>query len=303
MKIEQALVHYLLKNKVLTLQGIGTFELNATLPEPTDPEKPVIIPENAISFQYDPRAKEDDGLIDFIVEHSNKIRSLAASDLESFLSLGRQFLNIGNPFTLYNLGTLNKSNSGELVFEAGELIAKKIEPKKIKSDESETSTEVEKLFNDYPQERKSKNGTKAIYTLLILIALGLIGWVVWHYDFNKKEAESISSTEPIIPILDSATLTTDTAHKAMDTTKLNSSINQPKSADSFSFKIVVNEYSSLSAAEKRLADLKRYGRNVIMYSNDSVIFKIAEPFMLPLSDTTKMLDKLKGYYTTVYIDK
>lgn len=297
MKIEQALVHYLLKNKVLTLQGIGTFELNAALPEPTDPDRPVIIPENAISFQYDPRAKEDDGLIDFIVEHSNKIRSLAASDLESFLSLGRQFLNIGNPFTLNNLGTLNKSSSGELVFEAGELIAKKIEPKKIKAEESENTTEDEKLFNDYPQELKSKNGTKAIYTLLILIVLGLIGWAVWHYDFNKKEAESISSTEPIIPILDSANRGTDTAGTAMDSIKLHSS------ADSFSFKIVVNEYNSLNAAQKRLSDLKRYGRNVIMYSNDSVIFKIAEPFNLPLSDTTKMLNSLKGYYSSVYVEK
>lgn len=297
MKIEQALVHYLLKNKVLTLQGIGTFELNAALPEPTDPDKPIIIPENAISFQYDPRAKEDDGLIDFIVEHTNKIRPLAASDLESFLSLGRQFLNIGNPFTLYNLGTLNKSSSGELVFEAGELIAKKIEPQKIKIEGPENINEEEKYFNDYTPERKSKNGTKAIYTLLILIALGLIGWAVWHYDFNKKEDESISSTEPVIPIIDSA------ASTAMDSTKTNSSINQSNSADSFSFKIVVNEYTSLNAAMKRLSDLKRYGRNVIMYSSDSLKFKIAEPFTLPLSDTTKILDSLKGYYTNVYVEK
>jgi hypothetical protein len=40
-----------------------------------------------------------------------------------------------------------------------------------------------------------------------------------------------------------------------------------------------------------------------MYNNDSVTYKIAEPFTLALSDTTKMLDSLKEYYSNVYVDK
>ena len=108
MKIEQVLVHYLLKTKQLTLQGIGTFHLDAAIPDTADSEKPVVIPENAITFTYDPRATEDDGLVDFIVEHTKKIKPLAASDLDSFLSLGRQFLNIGKPFNLPHIGTLGK---------------------------------------------------------------------------------------------------------------------------------------------------------------------------------------------------
>ena len=62
MKIEQVLVHYLLKNKQLTLKGIGTFHLDASIPDSADSEKPIIIPENAITFTYDPRAGEDEGL-------------------------------------------------------------------------------------------------------------------------------------------------------------------------------------------------------------------------------------------------
>jgi hypothetical protein len=38
-----------------------------------------------------------------------------------------------------------------------------------------------------------------------------------------------------------------------------------------------------------------------MYTdNDSATFKIAEPFNLPLSDTTKMLDSLKTFYAKTY---
>jgi len=108
-KIEQALVYYLLKTKQLTLQGIGTFHLDASVPDYVDSDKPVSIPENAITFNYDPKVTEDEGLVDFIVEHTNKIKPLAASDLDSFLSLARQFLNIGKPLTLQNIGTLEKN--------------------------------------------------------------------------------------------------------------------------------------------------------------------------------------------------
>lgn len=304
MKIEQVLVHYLLKNKSLTLQGIGTLQLNADLPDTTDSDKPTVIPENAISFHYDPKTKEDESLVDFIVEHTHKIKSLASSDLESFLSLGRQFLNIGKPFTLHNLGTLDKLDSGELVFKAGELIAQKVEPQKIQNDEIDAANHEENLFNDYQQVRKSNRGAKTFYGLLFLIALGLIGWMTWHYGFAKKDTvESISSTEDIVPLTGPASHNKDTA-TAITANTDSSKIAQQNPADTFSFKIVVNEYKTKEAAMERLEILKRYGRNVIMYTaDDSSIYKVAEPFSLPLSDTTRIMDSLKGYYSKVYLDK
>lgn len=302
-KIEQVLVHYLLKNKILNLQGIGTFHLDVVVPDVSDPDKPITIPENAVSFHYDPKTKEDDDLVNFIVEYTHKIKPLAASDLESFLSLGLQFLNIGKPFTLHKLGTLDKLNSGELVFKAGELIAEKIEPQKIKNEETEQPNKEENLFNDYQQKRKGNTGAKVFYVLVILIVLALIGWAIWGYDFDKKNAdESTTSTEAIVPVTDSASHR-DSARNTTDTTTDNLAVAQQNPVDSFTFKIVVNEYRTLGAAMKRLSDLKSYGRNVIMYTNDSVVFKIAEPFTLPLSDTTKILDSLKGYYSYVYLDK
>lgn len=302
MKIEQVLVHYLLKNKKLTLQGIGTFQLDASLPDSADSDKPIILPENAISFHYDPKVKEDEGLVDFIVAHTNKIKPLATSDLESFLSLGRQFLNIGNPFTLQNIGTLEKSDSGELVFKAGKSTAQKMEPQKIKNEDTDNPEQEENLFNEYQKERKSNNAPKAMLAVVVLIVLGLIGWAVWHYGFsNKNTTENISSTEQIVPVADSS------HHKADSLIIANAivdSINNAKKnpADSFTFKIVVKQYRTLAAAEARVKQLKSYHRKVIMYTTDSVTYKIAEPFMLPLSDTTRVLDSLKRYYTKIFVD-
>lgn len=294
MKIEQVLVHYLLKTKHLTLQGIGTFHLDASIPDSADPDKPVFIPENAVSFHYDPKVTEDEGLIDFIVENTNKIKPLAASDLDSYLSLSRQFLNIGKQMILPNIGTLEKLNSGELAFKPGQLIAQKIEPNKVKIEETEGVEPEEKLFNDYQKARKNNNAGKLFLILLILVVLGFIGWAVWHFGFAKKDnTENLTSTEQIVPLQDSSAKT-DSAATPNDTTQ--------NAADSITFNIVIREYYTHGAAKFRYDKLKTNHPTVILYTNDSVKFKIAEPYKLPLSDTTRILDSLKRYYSSPYIE-
>lgn len=297
MKIEQVLVHYLLKTKQLTLQGIGTFHLNASIPDSADSEKPAIIPENAISFNYDPRVTEDEGLVDFIVEHTKKIKPLAASDLDSFLSLGRQFLNIGKPFNLPHIGTLEKLNSGVLSFVPGQLVAQRMEPNRPRQEEEPGQEPAEEsLFNEYQKERKSNNGGKAILTILVLVILGLAVWAVWHFAFTqKKEEQNLTSTEEIVPVKDSA-------FKADSSTITNSQPVIPSASDSVKFNIVVGQYHTIAAAQKRLQQLKTYNRNVILYTNDSTLYTIAEPFELPLADTTRILDSLKRYYAKVFVE-
>jgi len=302
-KIEQVLVHYLLRTKKLTLQGIGTFQLEGPIPESDDPEKPVPIPENSISFHYDPKATEDEELVNFIVIHTRKIKPLASSDLDSFLSLGRQFLNIGKPFVLQSLGTIDKLSSGELVFKPGHIVAQKIEPQKIKSEETENVAEEENLFNDYQKERKKNVGSKGLLALLVVIILGFAIWVTWYYGFSKKtNNDNLKSTEAIVPVLeDSSHLKKDSTVNVNTVADSNNSIKENR-ADTNSFNIVVRQYRSINAALARLKELKNYRRNVIMYTTDSVIYKIAEPFKLPLSDTTKILDSLKRYYTKVFVE-
>jgi hypothetical protein len=295
-KIEQVLVHYLLKNKKLTLQGIGTFDLNASLPDSADPDKPIILPENSVTFHYDPKVTEDEGLVDFIVEHTNKIKPLASSDLDSFLSLGRQFLNIGKPLTLPNIGTLEKLNSGILAFKPGQLVAQKIEPNKVKNEEAEGTEPEESLFNDYQKDRRSKNGARAVFVLLILIVLGFIGWAVWHYGFNQKnEPETITTTEPVVPLKDSS-------YKADSAIIANAAVDSSKNADSVSFIMVISRYKSLPAAEWKVKTLKKLHPDVSIFTNDSVIYKVAEPFRRPLADTTTILDSLKSFFPKATVE-
>src|SRR5882757_6145098 len=104
MKIEQLLVEHFYIAKQVTLQGIGTFTLSPDFIMPADSDKDIVLPENAVSFQYNSRAKEDEALIDYIVQQSRKMKPLASADLESYLMLASQFLNIGKPFIINGIG-------------------------------------------------------------------------------------------------------------------------------------------------------------------------------------------------------
>jgi len=296
-KIEQALVLYLLKHKQISLQGIGTFKIDGAIPENNDHDKPVIIPAEAISFTYDPKTKEDNELIDFIVLNTKKIKPLASADLDSFLTLGRQFLNIGKPFTIQNLGTLEKLNSGDLVFKPGPVI-QKIELPKPKIEDEGGEKYDENLFHDY-QKEAPPNNRKVFLIILIIALLGLGSWAAWHYGFKKDTAESVPATNNIVPVRDTVDTTQkQTSDSLAEAQRVTDSIRnaQKNPADSFTFKVVLKTTTNKEVALARLAKLKSYGRKVIMYTDDSITYKVAQPFMLPLSDTTKILDSLNSYY-------
>jgi len=296
-KIEQALVLYLLKHKQISLQGIGTFKIDGAIPENNDHDKPVIIPAEAISFTYDPKTKEDNELIDFIVLNTKKIKPLASADLDSFLTLGRQFLNIGKPFTIQNLGTLEKVNSGDLVFKPGPVI-QKIELPKPKIEDEGGEKYDENLFHDY-QKESPPNNRKVFLIILIIALLGLGSWAAWHYGFKKDTAESVPATNNIVPVRDTVDTTQkQTSDSLAEAQRVTDSIRnaQKNPADSFTFKVVLKTTTNKEVALARLAKLKSYGRKVIMYTDDSITYKVAQPFMLPLSDTTKILDSLNSYY-------
>ena len=296
MKIDQVLVHYLLKTKHLSLQGIGTFDLDATLPDSADPDKPIIIPADAIKFNYNPKAVEDDELVDFIVLHTKKIKPLASSDLDSFLSLGRQFLNIGKPFNLPGIGTLEKLNSGVLSFIGGQHVAPRMEPQRVKIEDDGAEEHDENMFNDYQKERKGNSGQKAFVIIIALAILGLIIWAAAHFLFNNETVPANLTTTETIPVITDSSRIKDSL--AIYSNSVDSAKSLVKNAtDSFTFKVIVSEFNNRKIALTRYNNLRSYNRNVIMYTSDSLTYKIAEPFIRPLSDTTKVLDSLGRYYS------
>ena len=194
MKIEQLLVQHFYNNREVTLQGMGTFTLSADFVMPKENDKDAEIPENAISFQYNPRAVEDDALIDFIVQQTRKMKSLAAADLDSYLVLGKQFLNIGKPFKVDGMGMLVKNQQGELEFTKGYTFHAKLENTLSTPKEARVNPEISFASETKKTEGGSKKG---LLIAGLLIGLGLIGTAAWYFFVRNPNPAAENTTEEI----------------------------------------------------------------------------------------------------------
>ena len=259
MKIEQLIVQYLYNNKTVTLQDIGSFTISPDIIIPADNDKQEVLPDGAISYEYNPKAKMDEGLVEFVMQQTRKIRPLAASDLESYSILSKQFLNIGKPMIIEGLGTLLKNQFGEYVFNQSHLSNSRLEPAaqpiKEKIDEDIS-------FSSPGAKQSSKKG------LAITLSIILIGLIVGAlYYFLKKEDTAVQKTEPVTntvsetPIINNNTDTTkkdSTVKPVADSTKQIAKVN-----DGYTFKVVIKEYPTRAAAQKAYTRLTNYGHTII----------------------------------------
>jgi len=286
MKIEQLLVQHFYNNREVTLQGMGTFTLSPDFVMPKENDKDAEIPDNAISFQYNPRAVADDALIDFIVQQTRKMKSLAAADLDSYLVLGKQFLNIGKPFKVDGMGMLVKNQQGELEFTKGDTVYVKLENTPAPLKEAKINPEITFATETKKTEGGSKKGLLIAATI---IGLGLIGTVVWYFFIrNHNPAAENITVDVKADTVKNNILPVDTV--ALKTTA-------PIAAnDGYTFKVVFLQTADSAAAAYRMNVLTARKHKVIMYKQDSVSYRLAEPFTLPLADTARIKDSLNKYY-------
>lgn len=304
MKLEQLIAQYFYQNRQLTLHEIGTFTINPDVSIPAENEKDFMLPANALQFQYDGKAGYDEGLIDYIVEHTRKIRPLAASDLDSYVSLNKQVLNIGRPLVIEGLGTLQKTQAGDYVFTQQNAYASK----KIESAPIVIKEKVNKDISFQEARTDSSKTAKSILMVLVgIAALGALVAAAYYFYYNKKD-----NTQDIVQLT-----TTDTSsnQKTPDSSKASTTndsatlatpnpTHAPTLATSNGFNLFINKYPNLMTAEKKLAKMQSYGHNTLkIITSDSVTYQIVMAIDLPLSDTLKAKDSIKKIFPGTYIVK
>lgn len=284
MKIEQLLVQHFYNRREITLQGMGTFTLSPDFVMPKESEKDYEIPSNAISFQYNPRSTADEALIDFIVQQTRKMKALAAADLDSYLVLGKQFLNIGKPFKIEGIGMLAKNQQGELEFQIGSSFHSRLDPIPADLKEKTPNPEISFASDISP----AKGNKKRLLVAFLVVTMGLAATTVWYFFFKKN------NNLPITIAKEAKTDTPKTVVNMIDTPAVTKApVTDPKP---YAFKVVFMITRDSAAAVYRMNNLSSRGHKVIMYKQDSVTYKLAEPFNLPLSDTTHVKDSLNRNY-------
>jgi hypothetical protein len=300
MKIEQLLVQHLYNSKELSLQGIGTFHLSDNVVLPADNEKDFVVPAEGITFTYDNKAKEDEGLIDFIVQQTRKMKALATSDLDSFLILNKQFLNIGKPFRIEGIGTLQKNQAGQFDFTPGQYISPRMEPA-VKPLREKFEDDIS--FKTAAAAPESSNAKKIFVLLAGALLLGAAGFAAWWFFFKKDN--SAANTESIVKADSSKMVSNKPDSIKPDSIKTITPAPVTLTTEgSGIFKVVFMVTTDKNKAIAKKSTLEARGHKVMMYTTDSVTYKLAEPFTLPLSDTLKVKDSLgKWYYgKSVFIE-
>ncbi len=308
MKISDILVNHLLKHKTLALPGLGTFTLNESVYVLPDDDKKFILPPGAISFQLNKNTPEDPELIAEIASITGKIKPLASSDLESVIIQGKQLLNISKPFTIEGLGTLQKNHRNEVEF-----IPLKDEQQRVDSDRRlEEPGEAIHFGENYlkPETKSGGNSRLFAIALMLVVGLGIIGWV--GYFFYKRitlsESTTVNTQKEPLTIPDTVAIapvrTTDSVNLAVKDSlarAANKTANNATDTENF---IVILENSKKERALKRYADLREWGHKVKMDTQDSVNFRIYFPIKAPLADSSRYRDSLSNFFgKKVWIEK
>ena len=292
LKLSPILAEYLYTHKELYLAGIGKFSMES-LPAADDAvekntKETVQAP---ITFLHDTSVKEDASLVEFISQQTGKMKSLAASDLDSHLELAKQFLNIGKPFFIEGIGTLTKNKSEKFDFTPGNLFNEKATDQNFQDAEKTMTTE--ESFTDYeemltPRQRETPFAKKLVLFLATVVGIGLAVW--GGFLIFKNMAKTEAPTSKALPVQ-----ITDTSSLVQIDSSANLDKNIPLAENEYRF--VIEEADKLRALA-RFGDLKKWGIDVQMETKDSIIFKLFFKLSASAADTSRIKDSLNLLYGT-----
>jgi hypothetical protein len=285
-KLPLLLSHYLREHKLLRLPGLGVLHYSG--PQTTaDGEH--AMNHSDIRFEAVQVKEADDALIDYIKQHTGKIKPLATADLLSYIEGGLQMLNIGRPFYMDGIGTIQKINNGHFEFAARELLVVK------KDEQTSNRSEQDKKRSVFDDEKYSPGVSpwqKIIVAALIIGGLAIVVLGGYYlYNQNKGEA-NLHEVKPG-PQTDSLNLIHDSIPKQTDSTN---NIASYASVNPGSYKFILETTNSKKRALKRYNQLKY--SNLKLETLDSTAFKLY--FIIPATakDTTRIKDSLNRYYAS-----
>ncbi len=267
------------------MPGVGTFTVDNSAIQALQTSKQRSVVLEGVSFESNASIKESPDLIAFIAEKTGKMKPLAASDLDSYLQLAMQFLNMGKPFLFEGIGILTKVKPGEFEFTPITVSTDKIkEPNGSQPAPSAAKEEVTGKYDSFLTGPKTTYEWKRpVIALMLLCGLGVAIW--GGYTISQKNKKHKTNTAAEQTVAASNAITTDTIQKT-DSAALAVQTNiRPDS----NYKYVL-EIAKSKRAFRRYNQLKEINWKVHLETQDSIQYKLY--MLLSSRDTTRTLDSL-----------
>jgi hypothetical protein len=290
LKLAALFAKFLYQHKELRLPGIGVFTLDPSVTVPDVMDKNSLDFTQHIKYSQVPVAHADESFINFIRTETGKIRPLAESDLDSFLSDGKILLNIGKPFHFEGIGYLQKSREGRYEFTPGDAVLPKPTAAPIAAeDEGSRSRSVFTDDGSQPNTlRKTLIGAGAVIGIILVIWLG---YSLYHRNTNGP---TVKSTDTAATNQTSSGVLLDSVQSKIDSVR-NEELRRSQDAAS-TYRFVIERTANRERAYRRFNQIKENLTDVKLESRDSTLFTLY--FVLPAraSDTARIRDSLKVWY-------
>ena len=297
MTIPALISQYLYENYRLALPGLGSFVYVPDADSIFEQKKNKVAPTGVLSFENEPAIKENQDLVNYISAKTGKIKALAAADLQSYLELAKQFLNIGKSFLFEGIGSLKKNQDGtfSLVTDSADEIFRDVSAKDTKTKSADES-DYSGFRNILKPIKQKMSWRKPAIVFLIAAGLGLSiwgGYTVYKFTTSKNKNSSNGTADKEIKPVERMTTridnTTDT------TTQTINSAGQSNISNSFKF---IVEVANKERAISRYNHLQAIGvHQSKLETRDSVTFNIYFQIAASINDTARIIDSLRRNYT------
>jgi hypothetical protein len=233
--------------------------------------------------------------VKYYATQRGKIASLAQNDIEAYLNMATQFLNIGNPFEIKGLGTLSKINDGTLLMTPGFFVLTKDEEAIGKLKERQIDVD-EKTGANFYGEKEQQSGPliKILLGAMLVLIVAAGGW--WLYSsFIKSKPASEETTAG-----NADTLLVPQANVAIDSPAVTSPNQVAPALDSstvVSWKAYFRSTSGKDSAVALFASLKKkMNTPFFMDTQDSVTFSYYVQLQSAIKDTAFKRDSVRRFF-------
>jgi hypothetical protein len=287
MRAAQFIIQQLFKEKKVTLRQIGHFYLEASA------EGVTLTAEEGdftglISFVQDTRAAEDEALVSYIMQQTGKIRPLAIGDLESYLELVKQFLNLGKPFIIEGLGVLKKNQFGEVMFQPGEMAVTERVDTNLAKDSLKERRSADISFASVAKRKSWLSSRQLLTGGIILAVAALLFFLFSGHDDNSPT----TAIKTVPPVADTAVQVNEQAIPPQIRQTTEDTLSNSNADSSPSFYVVLKQYNTLSKANFFYNKLKKDHPDLAVITRDSISYKVVVNMFTPLSDTVRASDSL-----------
>ena len=288
MKLAPLFSKYLYQHKQLRLPGVGVFSLDPSIIIPETTDKLFADFLLNIRFEQQQINAPDEDFINFIRSETGKIKPLAESDLDSFLSDGKILLNIGKPFEIDGIGSLQKTREGTLEFKPGE-------PHLHKQEAHQEGDEPQQKSKTFYLDTSGSTSSRKI-----MIALGAIAGiivVIWG-GYKLYNRNGSSTTADSVTTLQSDTMAINTMPDSLRLVRTDS----VKTRSTYNF--IIERTANKSRALRRYGQLLSSQASVRLQTQDSTMFNLYFELPSTPADTARIRDSLKLWYgrRVVYVE-